>query len=822
MSEMMKFPGQLVFGLDIGTRSIVGTVGYRTGERFHVVAQCIREHETRAMLDGQIHDIHKVGMTINEVKIRLEEKIGRKLKDVCIAAAGRVLRTVTTHVEQEFDKDKEIDGEDIYALDSRGVEKAYEEFLEKNDTEIKFYCVGYSVVRYYLNHYPIVNLEGHKAKSVGVDIIATFLPDDVVDGLQKAVGLAGLEVVNLTLEPIAAIQVAIPEMYRMLNIALVDVGAGTSDISITKDGSIVAYGMIPIAGDALTEVIAKHCLVDFKTAEKIKREADEKESIEYKDIMGLTQTISREKIIEVAMPVIRNMTKLVADKIKELNGDKSVSAVFVVGGGGRLKGYTESLAEELDIQKERVAVRGEEVMQQIVFYEEDARKDSLMVTPIGICLSFYEQNNNFIFVYFNEQRVKLYDNNKLAVVDAAMQAEFPNSGLFPKRGKELNYFVNGKPRITRGMLGEAAVIRVNGQEADIYTPIRANDQVKVIESTAGEPAALDINQLPEYGAVMPVEVNEQKVELPKFAMVNGHLQSGYYGIQENDSIEFLNYYTVRQIAEFMDVIVNQEMNIYVNNKLADMDTKVYENFAIIWTMEELQLSDRDIYGSGAPDTYASLPEDDGSYVKSEPKKDSNPFAADKADRQTEILNGKPEQPEKKEGQPDMADGVSENQVDAADGARKNQPGAPDSIADRGGKTTQRTESGVPTNGAAQRTESGVPTDDEAAAEQPDTRTAGDTDKQPGSQATGAAKETAPQAEAANAGNIPMAIQVMVNGAPVRLEGKSGYIFVDVFDYINFDLSVPQGSGIATELNGRNAQYMEPIRSGDVIKIYWKD
>ena len=47
---------------------------------------------------------------------------------------------------------------------------------------------------------------------------------------------------------------------------------------------------------------------------------------------------------------------------------------------------------------------------------------------------------------------------------------------------------------------------------------------------------------------MPVEVNEQKVELPKFAMVNGHLQSGYYGIQENDSIEFLNYYTVRGTA----------------------------------------------------------------------------------------------------------------------------------------------------------------------------------------------------------------------------------------------------------------------------------
>ena len=44
-----------VFGLDIGTRSVVGTVGYRQGDRFVVIAQEIREHQTRAMLDGQIH-----------------------------------------------------------------------------------------------------------------------------------------------------------------------------------------------------------------------------------------------------------------------------------------------------------------------------------------------------------------------------------------------------------------------------------------------------------------------------------------------------------------------------------------------------------------------------------------------------------------------------------------------------------------------------------------------------------------------------------------------------------------------------------------------
>ena len=69
----MKFPGQLVFGLDIGTRSIVGTVGYRVGEKFYVVAQSIREHDTRSMLDGQIHDIYKVGKTISEVSDKKSE-----------------------------------------------------------------------------------------------------------------------------------------------------------------------------------------------------------------------------------------------------------------------------------------------------------------------------------------------------------------------------------------------------------------------------------------------------------------------------------------------------------------------------------------------------------------------------------------------------------------------------------------------------------------------------------------------------------------------------------------------------------------------------
>lgn len=680
--EAKKYPGSLVFGLDIGTRSIVGTVGYMTGERFHVVDQEIREHETRAMLDGQIHDIRKVGNTISAVKEGLEERLGRPLKDACIAAAGRVLRTVTVHAEQNFEKEKEVSEEDIYALTSLGVENAYKDFnssMDNGDGTIKFYCVGYSVIRYFLNGYPMGNLEGHKAREIGCDLIATFLPDDVVDGLYKAVEFAGLEVANLTLEPIAAIQVAIPEMYRMLNIALVDVGAGTSDISITRDGSIIAYGMIPVAGDALTEIIAQNCLVDFNTAECIKRQSGEMEQVEYQDIMGLPQVITRQQVAELVKPVVDRMTGEVADKIRELNGDKSVSAVFVVGGGGVIAGYTQSLAQQLGIQKERVAVRGQEVMQQIEFLKEDARKDSLMVTPIGICLSFYEQSNSFIFVHFNKQRIKIYDNNHLAVVDAAVQAEFPNDGLFPKRGKELNFTVNGQYRIQRGEPGEAAMIFVNGYEADIHTGIHANDVIEVRESTAGEAASLEIDQLPEYLSTLRVKINGTMVELPRFVQVNGSLQSGYYKIQDGDVIEILNYYTVEQIAAFVDFNMKESTQCYVNNRLADGQTQVYENFTVEWKKE-------------------SIPEE-----------------------------------------------------------------------------------------TAPAEEEAVPLLEEDVRSETETQT----------------------------------ITVFANGVPAVLSGKKSYVFVDIFDAIDFDLSKPQGTGIVTKLNDRDAQYMEELHQGDKIEIYWR-
>lgn len=580
--EQTRYPKHMVFGLDIGTRSIVGTVGYRENDHnFTVAAICVKEHDTRAMLDGQIHDIGKVSESIAYIKKELEKELNVTLTDVCIAAAGRVLKTITVRADYEFQTETSVTDVHIHSLDLLAVEKAYDNIrAEMQNENIDFYCVAYTPVHYYLNDYPILKLEDHKANKISVELLATFLPEEVIDGLYSAVEKAGLQVANLTLEPIAAINVAIPEKFRMLNIALVDVGAGTSDISITKDGSIIAYGMIPYAGDELTEAIMQKYLVEFTVAEKIKLACLKRKTVSYKDIMGISHKTSTEEIKESLKETVTFITKNIADKIIELNGGKTVSAVFVVGGGGKIPGFVDTLADNLALPKERVALRGEEVLTEVRFLPEKIKKDPLLVTPIGICLNYYEQKNNFIFVTVNGERTKLYDNNKLTIVDAAIQFGFPNEKLFPRRGKAIQYTVNGQTRMTRGELGEAAIVKLNGKETGINTPIVQHDKIEIVESTIGKDAEIFISQIPEYQSTIEFMFNNKKIICPKFVVANQKLESEYYSISDGDSIEILNYYTLGQILEFMDLPYQDD--IKVNNVYASVDDKVYENFTIAY------------------------------------------------------------------------------------------------------------------------------------------------------------------------------------------------------------------------------------------------
>ena len=350
----------MVFSLDIGTRSIIGMVGVVVEDKVKIIAIEKEEHNERAMIDGQIENIEKVSALAKKVKKRLEDKVHTKLKRVSVAAAGRALRTSRVDYEMVLQGPQVIDDEVINRLEAGAISKAEAQFDAENEAQEdtrRFYLVGYTVCQYYLDQYMISSLKDHRGKHIKVDLIATFLPSEVVESLYTTMNKIGLEVASITLEPIAAINAAIPENLRLLNLVIVDIGAGTSDIAACTSGSVTGYTMATIAGDEITESIMKEFLVDFMTAENMKAQIENEEEITFTDILGFERKASRDEIFRCIQGTSESLCREIAGKILEVNGS-APSALFLAGGGSKLAGLKEGLTAALEMDSNRVAIAG--------------------------------------------------------------------------------------------------------------------------------------------------------------------------------------------------------------------------------------------------------------------------------------------------------------------------------------------------------------------------------------------------------------------------------------------------------------------------------
>jgi hypothetical protein len=252
----------------------------------------------------------------------------------------------------------------------------------------------------------------------------------------------------------------------------------------------------------------------------------------------------------------------------------------------------------------------------------------------------------------------------------------------------------------------------------------------------GGDAAYTIEHLEEYRtSTITFDVNHKKVTCPRFVLVNGKLEPPTYQIQDGDCITVSNYYTVSQLAEFMDVDPDQELEIMVNNRPEGMDAHIYENFSVDWTTKQ---GERSAGPDWEPETI------------SEPEEES-------VDEIVPV-----EEPEAEE--------VSESEP---------------------------TEEGEPEDAAASELV------EEAESE------------------LGENSESEPIAEAQpEPGTVKRT--VFVNGELITMQGKKEYVFIDVFDYIDFDLSDSRGRAIITLINDKNALYTQVLNEGDKVVIRWDE
>ncbi|KAA5808482.1 cell division protein FtsA [Thermoanaerobacterium thermosaccharolyticum] len=498
----------LIFSLDIGTRVVVGIVGVPENDKLKILAVEHMEHTDRVMFDGQIHDIEKVSSVACKMKEKLEKKLGVSLKNVSLAAAGRSLKTKIVRVEKSIDENYIIKDSDIDNLVLSALNTAKEEISHEGYT-VKYHMVGYSITSFYLDGLPITNLKDHTGREISVEIIATFLPYDVVESLYSVARKADLNVTYLTLEPIAAIGVAIMPQIRMLNIALVDIGAGTSDIAISKEGNIIAYSMVPFAGDEITEAIQQHFLTDFNTAEKIKTTL--KREIKFKDVIGIEHKVSRSDVLKIIDPVVKNLSKKICDEILKYNG-KSPSAVFLVGGSSNLPNIAEEIAKNLSIQPERVSVRDASSI-TVVEYKGKKLKGPEYITPIGIAYSsMIDRKKDFITIYFNDEKLELLNVKEMTIMDVLLKTNFDSKKLIARPGRNLSFKLNGENIVINGGVGTPAKILKNGIVSNLKSKVENGDKIVVVNGINGKDASITIKELKDKYSASKITVNGSFVD----------------------------------------------------------------------------------------------------------------------------------------------------------------------------------------------------------------------------------------------------------------------------------------------------------------------
>ena len=571
-----------LFALDIGTRSVVGIILEESDGQYEAIDIIVREHKERSMLDGQIHDVLSVSEIIREIKEALEVLHG-PLTKVCVAAAGRALKTEQSKAAVDISGKPMFSKQDILHLELSGVQLAQASVAGEKNNEHHYYCVGYSVLYYQLDGEEIGSLIDQRGNEASVDIIATFLPKVVVESLLSALDRAGLEMDALTLEPIAAINVLIPASMRRLNVALVDIGAGTSDIALTDSGTVIAYGMVPVAGDEITEAVSDEFLLDFPLAEKAKRDLLENESISITDILGFETTISKDEVVERIAPAIDRLAETIGEEILRLNGNKSPKAVMLVGGGSLTPDLPRRLASKLNLPENRVAIRGLDAINSVSFASHITKGPEL-VTPIGIAIAAKQSPVQYHTVYVNGQPVRLFEVNKLTVGDCLLAAGIKMNKLYGRPGLAMIVSLNGKNVTIPGKHGKQPVLLKNGSPCSFDDQVDGRDELTVQKGEDGIRPELTLGDLIGELPCKTVIIDSKRYEVSAKLTCNSLPASMSQPVADRDEIVFVIPGTIEGVLKELKLaeLLNDTRPFVlkvdgIEHKITEFMGKIYVN-----------------------------------------------------------------------------------------------------------------------------------------------------------------------------------------------------------------------------------------------------
>ncbi|KAA9339113.1 cell division protein FtsA [Hymenobacter busanensis] len=377
---------KIVVGLDIGTTKICALVG-RKNEFGKLEILGMGKAVSEGVVRGIVSNIDKTVDAIKRAIRQAEEQSGINIGIVNVGIAGQHIKSLQHNGSiTRASADSEITQDDVSRL--------------TNDMYRLVTPPGSEIIHVMPQDYKVDYEEGimDPVGMSGVRLEGNFhiitAQSTAINNIHKCVTKAGLEIDNLILEPLASSMSVLSDEEKEAGVALIDIGGGTTDLAIFKDGIIRHAAVLPFGGNIITSDIKQGCLVMQNQAEQLKTKfgkaiAEEASEYEIVSIPGLRdrapKEISLKNLAYIIEARMEEILELVYAEIQRTGHDKSLAAGIVLTGGGAQLQNLVQLTEYIMGMDTRIGYPNEHLGKSRI----EAVKSPMYATTVGLVLAGY-------------------------------------------------------------------------------------------------------------------------------------------------------------------------------------------------------------------------------------------------------------------------------------------------------------------------------------------------------------------------------------------------------------------------------------------------
>ena len=413
----------IAVGLDIGTTKIVAMIG-KKNEYGKLEILGVGKSKSLGVARGVVNNITQTIQSIQQAILEAEEDSGYKIKDVVVGIAGQHIRSIQHSDYISRSKPEEvIDGRDIDLLINQVHKLAMlpgEEIIHVLPQE--FIIDGQSDIKEPIGMY------GGRLESSFHVVVGQAAS---IRNVGRCIQSSGIELSGLTLEPLASSDAVLSQEEKEAGVALIDIGGGTTDLAIFKDGIIRHTAVIPFGGNIITEDIKEGCSIIEKQAELLKVRfgsawPGENKDNEIVSIPGLRgrepKEISLKNLSKIIHARVVEIIELVFSEIKAYGHEdprrKLIAGIVLTGGGAELK-HIKQLVEYITGMDTRIGYPNE----HLAGNSDEEFSSPLYATAVGLVMNSIENHTQSAVKYETVSVPEKVSPQRMQVQEVVQQVE---------------------------------------------------------------------------------------------------------------------------------------------------------------------------------------------------------------------------------------------------------------------------------------------------------------------------------------------------------------------------------------------------------------